>query len=87
MRWQTWETNLPGKVEVPRSIVQHQKATTSISIHAFGDVSSQGVSTAVNAVNASVIRGITRTRDSKVKTREEGINNTKTRAGGWAYDT
>ena len=30
---------------------------------------------------------ITRTRDSKVKTREEGINNTKTRAGGWAYDT
>ena len=30
---------------------------------------------------------ITRTRDSKVKTREEGINNTKTQAGGWAYDT
>ena len=33
-----------------RSIVQHLEATTSISIHAFGDVSSQGVSTAVYAV-------------------------------------
>ena len=48
--WQTWETNLPGKIEVPRSIGQHQEATTSISIHAFGDASSQGVSTAVYAV-------------------------------------
>jgi len=38
--WQTWETNLPGKIEVPRSIVQHQEATTTISIHAFGDASS-----------------------------------------------
>ena len=35
--------------------------------------------------DASAIRGITKTRDSKVKTREERINNTKTRAGGWAY--
>ena len=33
-----------------RSIVQHLEATTSISIHAFGDMSSQGVSTAVYAV-------------------------------------
>ena len=48
--WQTWETNLPGKIEVPRSIVKHEEATTSVSIHAFGDASSQGMSTAVYAV-------------------------------------
>ena len=47
---QTWETNLPGKIEVPRSIGQHQEGSTSISIHAFGDASSQGVSTAAYAV-------------------------------------
>ena len=47
---QTWETNLPGKIEVPRSIVKHQEATTSVSIHAFGEASSQGMSTAVYAV-------------------------------------
>ena len=48
--YQTWETNLLGKIEVPRSIGQHQERTTSISIHAFGDASSQGVSTVAYAV-------------------------------------
>ena len=58
---QTWETDLPGKVEVPRSIVQHQEATISISIHAFGDTSSQGVSTAAYAVTyqpSGVLQGL-----------------------------
>ena len=48
--WQTWETNRSGKIEVPRSIVHHQETTTCISIHAFGEARSQGVSTAVYAV-------------------------------------
>ena len=46
----SWQTNLPGKIEVPRSIVKHQEASTSVSIHAFGDASSQGMSRAVYAV-------------------------------------
>ena len=50
IRWQTWENNLTDKVEVPRSIAQHQEEITSINLHAFGDASSQGVSAAVYAV-------------------------------------
>lgn len=50
IRWQTWENNLPDKVEVPSIIVQYQEAITSISLHAFCDASSQGVSAAVYAV-------------------------------------
>ena len=48
--WKTWENNLPEKVEMPRSFVQHQETITSIGLHAFGDASSQGVSTTVYAV-------------------------------------
>ena len=50
IRWQTWEKSLTGKVEVARSIAQHQEEITNISLHAFGDASSQGVSAAVYAV-------------------------------------
>lgn len=49
-RWQTWENNLTDKVKVRRSVAEHQEEITSISLHAFGDASSQGVSAAVYAV-------------------------------------
>ncbi|XP_068708042.1 uncharacterized protein [Montipora foliosa] len=48
--WQAWENSLTDKVEVARSIAQHQEEITSINHHAFGDSSSQGVSAAVYAV-------------------------------------
>ena len=35
---------------MPRSIVQHREEISSINLHAFGDVSSQGLSVAVYAV-------------------------------------
>ena len=50
IRWQTWENSLTDKVEVARSIAQHQEEISSIDLHAFGDASSQGVSAAVYAV-------------------------------------
>ena len=50
IRWQTWENSLTDKVEVARSIAQHQEEITSINLHTFGDASSQGVSAAVYAV-------------------------------------
>ena len=53
IRWQTWENNLTDKVEVPRSIAQHQAEITSINLHAFGDASSQGMSAGVYAVTHS----------------------------------
>ena len=65
IRWQTWENNLTDKVEVPRSIAQHQEEITSINLHAFGDASSQGVSAAVYAVIHQA-GAITRARNSKV---------------------
>ena len=50
IHWQTWENNLTDKVEVPRSIAQHQEEITSINLHAFGDASIKGVSAAVYAI-------------------------------------
>ena len=50
IRWQGLGKSLTDKVEVGRSIAQHQEEITSINLHAFGDASSQGVSAAVYAV-------------------------------------
>lgn len=47
---QMWGKSLPDKVEVPWSIVQHQEEINSISLHAFCDISSWGLSAAVYAV-------------------------------------
>ena len=60
------QTNLPGKIEVPRSIVKHQEASTSVSIHAFGDASSQGMSRAVYAVMHQPSRV---SQDTRISTR------------------
>ena len=70
---QTWETNLPGKIEVPRSIGQHQEGTTSISIHAFGDASSQGVSTAAYAVTYQLSGVSQRLVTAKLRLAKKGL--------------
>ena len=79
--WKTWENNLPKKVEVPRSIVQHQETITSISLHAFGDASSQGVSTTDYAVMhqlSGVSQGL---MTAKSRLAKKGL----TQTGGRAY--
>lgn len=48
--WQTWENSLTDKVELARSIAQHQEQIVSIDLHAFSDASSQGVPAAAYAV-------------------------------------
>lgn len=49
--WETWEGNLLEIIKAPRSIAQYQEEIISISLHAFGDASSQGLSAAVYAVS------------------------------------
>lgn len=48
--WKSWERTLPERVEVPRSLVKYQEEINAIDLHAFGDASSKGVSTAVYAI-------------------------------------
>ena len=45
-----WEESLPDRVETPRSLVKYKEEIQAIELHAFGDASSKGVSTAVFAV-------------------------------------
>ena len=45
-----WEQNLPSYVTTKRSLVQHKEEIDSIELHAFGDASGEGVSSAVYAV-------------------------------------
>ena len=49
-RWKKWEIKLPEKREVPRSLALAREPIQSITLHAFGDASAQGVATAVYAV-------------------------------------
>ena len=74
--WQTWEATLPEKVEVPRSIIEHQEEISSINLHAIGDASSKGGV----CCNLSTIRHITRSPGC-----EEWINNTEAKTGSWAH--
>ena len=48
--WRSWEKSLPERVQVPRSLIKHQEEIEAIDLHAFGDASSEGVSTVVYAV-------------------------------------
>ena len=38
MKWEKWETKLPTKVKVPRSIRLSKESLNLIDIHVFGDV-------------------------------------------------
>ncbi|CAB4013721.1 Hypothetical predicted protein [Paramuricea clavata] len=45
-----WERDLPNQVTTERSLVKFRENIDSIELHAFGDASNQGVSTAVYAI-------------------------------------
>ncbi|XP_028419005.1 uncharacterized protein LOC114544617 [Dendronephthya gigantea] len=49
-RWMKWHSQMPEHFSVPRSLVPRYQPVLSISIHAFGDASKNGVSAAVYAV-------------------------------------
>ena len=48
--WDKWYRSLPVSVTIPRSIVPHKQPIQELTLHAFGDASSKGVSSVVYAV-------------------------------------
>lgn len=48
--WEKWDSELPVRVETPRSLVVHQEPIESIKLHSFGDASGNGVAACVYAV-------------------------------------
>ena len=48
--WKEWEKTTEENLRVPRSLVKFQEPIQAIDLHAFGDTSQNGVSTAVYAV-------------------------------------
>lgn len=61
------------KAEVPRSIAQHQEEITSINLHAFGNASSQGVSTAVLRHHISIDGGSQGLMTAKSRLAKKGL--------------
>jgi hypothetical protein len=65
-KWKCWERSLPQKVQIPRSVTAHQEDIKAKDLHAFGDTSQKGVSTAAYTCTAlffySCIRRCSRTR-------------------------
>lgn len=62
--------NLPDKVEVPWSIIQCQEEISSISLYAFHDASSQGLSAAVYAIMhqpSGILQGLVAAKSRIVK--------------------
>ena len=49
-RWKRWENQLPDSVTTVRSLARYQESITSITLHAFGDASGNGVAAAAYAV-------------------------------------
>ena len=49
-KWNAWKKILPDKVEIPRSLAQHQERIVGIDLHGFGDASNKGVASAVFTV-------------------------------------
>jgi hypothetical protein len=49
-QWCKFESSLPDRVEVPRSITSIQEPTKAINLHVFGDTSGVGTSAAVFTV-------------------------------------
>ncbi|CAB3978871.1 Hypothetical predicted protein [Paramuricea clavata] len=48
--WSMWEKRTPELVTVPRSLAKFQEDINSVTLHAFGDASTKGVSAAVYSV-------------------------------------
>ena len=48
--WEKWESSLPTSVSTRRSLVAYREPVDAVKLHAFGDASGRGVSTAVYAV-------------------------------------
>ena len=49
-KWKRWERELPERITTVRSLAKYQEPVTSITLHAFGDASGNGVAAATYAV-------------------------------------
>ena len=49
-KWSKWASQLPEKIEVPRSITSYDEAIQEIDLHVFGDARKDGVSAVLYAV-------------------------------------
>jgi hypothetical protein len=49
-RWERWERELPELITTVRSLAKYQEPVTSITLHAFGDASGNGVAAATYVV-------------------------------------
>ncbi|CAB4007533.1 Hypothetical predicted protein [Paramuricea clavata] len=49
-RWEEWYERFPERYTVPRTLAPNQQPILSVSLHAFGDASKDGVAAAVYAV-------------------------------------
>ena len=49
-RWKEWYEQFPERYTVPRTLAPNQQLISSVSLHAFGDASKDGVAAAVYAV-------------------------------------
>ena len=49
-KWKRWERELPERIATVRSLAEYQEPVTSITLHAFGDASGNGVAAATYAV-------------------------------------
>ena len=49
-KWNAWKKILPDKVEIPRSLAQHQERIVGIDLHGFGDARNKGLASAVFGV-------------------------------------
>ena len=49
-RWKEWYEQFPERCTVPRTLAPNQQPILSVSLHAFGDASKDGVAAAVYAV-------------------------------------
>ena len=56
--WEKWESSLPTSISTRRSLAAYREPIDAVELHAFGDTSGHGVSTAVYAV-VSRVSGVT----------------------------
>ena len=63
--WVKWESRLPERFTVPRSLVAHREEIERIDLHSFGDACAHGVAACVYAV----IRQASRTNQGLIAAR------------------
>ena len=49
-KWSKWTSQIPEKIEVPRSITSYEETIQEIDLHLFGDANKDGVSAVLYAV-------------------------------------